>query len=62
MQQSIDSRLIVDWRFFGRTEPKEENKLWFSDKITDAYNMPQPTFDFRFPAGRTSQEAEDMMT
>nr|3BLY_A Chain A, Pyranose oxidase [Trametes ochracea] len=62
VQQSIDSRLIVDWRFFGRTEPKEENKLWFSDKITDAYNMPQPTFDFRFPAGRTSKEAEDMMT
>nr|P59097.1 RecName: Full=Pyranose 2-oxidase; Short=P2Ox; Short=POD; Short=POx; Short=PROD; Short=Pyranose oxidase; AltName: Full=FAD-oxidoreductase; AltName: Full=Glucose 2-oxidase; AltName: Full=Pyranose:oxygen 2-oxidoreductase; Flags: Precursor [Trametes hirsuta] len=59
VQQSIDSRLIVDWRFFGRTEPKEENKLWFSDKITDAYNLRQPTFDFRFPGGR---EAEDMMT
>ncbi|KAI9065002.1 GMC oxidoreductase [Trametes sanguinea] len=60
--QSIDARLIVDWRFFGRTEPKEENKLWFSDKITDQYNMPQPTFDFRFPEGRTAQEAEKMMT
>ncbi|OSC97281.1 GMC oxidoreductase [Trametes coccinea BRFM310] len=60
--QSIDSRLVVDWRFFGRTEPKEENKLWFSDKITDQYNMPQPTFDFRFPEGRTAQEAEKMMT
>ncbi|KAI0821796.1 pyranose 2-oxidase [Trametes gibbosa] len=62
VQQSIDSRLIVDWRFFGRTEPVEENKLWFSDKITDAYNLPQPTFDFRFPVGRTSKEATDMMT
>ncbi|KAI8970762.1 pyranose 2-oxidase [Trametes punicea] len=60
--QSIDARLIVDWRFFGRTEPKEENKLWFSDKLTDPYNMPQPTFDFRFPEGRTSEEAEEMMT
>ncbi|KAH9850973.1 hypothetical protein C2E23DRAFT_734045 [Lenzites betulinus] len=62
VQQSIDSRLIVDWRFFGRTEPVEENKLWFSDKITDAYNLPQPTFDFRFPAGRTHKESTDMMT
>ncbi|CDO68223.1 Pyranose oxidase [Trametes cinnabarina] len=60
--QSIDARLVVDWRFFGRTEPKEENKLWFSDKVTDAYNMPQPTFDFRFPVGRTAQESEKMMT
>ncbi|KAI8970760.1 hypothetical protein BD414DRAFT_501994 [Trametes punicea] len=60
--ESIDSRLIVDWRFFGRTEPKEENKIWFSDKITDQYNMPQPTFDFGFPQGRTSQEADKMMT
>ncbi|KAH9850974.1 pyranose 2-oxidase [Lenzites betulinus] len=62
VQQSIDSRLVVDWRFFGRTEPVEENKLWFSDKITDAYNMPQPTFDFRFPQGRTTEEADRMMT
>ncbi|KAL7278376.1 hypothetical protein ACG7TL_008356 [Trametes sanguinea] len=60
--ESIDSRLVVDWRFFGRTEPKEENKLWFSDKLTDQYNMPQPTFDFGFPHGRTSEEAERMMT
>ncbi|KAI0631442.1 pyranose oxidase [Trametes polyzona] len=62
VQQSIDTRLIVDWRFFGRTEPIEENKLWFSDKITDAYDLPQPTFDFRFPQGRTSNDAEKMMT
>ncbi|EJD34918.1 pyranose 2 oxidase [Auricularia subglabra TFB-10046 SS5] len=60
--ESIDSRLVVDWRFFGRTEPKEDNKLWFSEQITDSYDMPQPTFDFRFPHGRTSEEAERMMT
>ena len=36
--------------------------LWFSDKYTDAYGLPQPTFTFRFPAGRTSDEAERMMT
>ncbi|KAJ2971231.1 hypothetical protein NUW54_g12548 [Trametes sanguinea] len=60
--ESIDSRLVVDWRFFGRTEPEEKNKIWFSDKLTDQYNMPQPTFDFGFPQGRTSEEAERMMT
>ncbi|CDO68225.1 Pyranose oxidase [Trametes cinnabarina] len=60
--ESIDTRLVVDWRFFGRTQPKEENKIWYSDKLTDQYNMPQPTFDFRFPEGQTSEEAERMMT
>ena len=60
--ESIDSRLVVDWRFFGRTEPVESNKLWFSNVYTDQYGMPQPTFDFKFPAGRTSAEAERMMT
>ncbi|EJD34922.1 putative pyranose oxidase [Auricularia subglabra TFB-10046 SS5] len=60
--ESIDSRLVVDWRFFGRTEPRAENKLWFSDKYTDAYGLPQPTFTFRFPPGQTSAEAERMMT
>ncbi|KAI8970761.1 putative pyranose oxidase [Trametes punicea] len=60
--ESIDSRLVVDWRFFGRTDPREENRIWFSDKLTDPYNMPQPTFDFRFPQGRTSEEAARMMT
>ncbi|KAI0325074.1 putative pyranose oxidase [Cubamyces sp. BRFM 1775] len=60
--ESIDSRLVVDWRFFGRTEPVEANRLWFSDKYTDQYGMPQPTFDFKFPEGRTSKEAERMMT
>ncbi|EPQ54178.1 pyranose 2-oxidase [Gloeophyllum trabeum ATCC 11539] len=60
--ESIDTRLVVDWRFFGRTEPKEENKLWFSKQITDQYGMPQPTFDFRFPDGITSQDADRMMT
>jgi len=59
--ESIDTRLVVDWRFFGRTEPKRENKLWFSRQVTDAYGMPQPTFDFRFPEGRTSDESRRMM-
>ncbi|KAL1739844.1 pyranose-2-oxidase, partial [Schizophyllum fasciatum] len=25
--QSIDSRLVVDWRFFGRTKPREANQI-----------------------------------
>jgi pyranose oxidase len=43
---SIDTRLIVDLRFFGYVEPRMENRLLFEKDIKDAYGMPQPTFSF----------------
>lgn len=58
---AIDSRLVVDLRFFGRTEPKAENKLFYSEKLTDEYNMPQPTFYYDTPEGFTTTEAAGMM-
>ncbi|KAL1739940.1 hypothetical protein HDZ31DRAFT_77246, partial [Schizophyllum fasciatum] len=68
--QSIDSRLVVDWRFFGRTKPREANQIWFSDKVTDPYGMPQPTFNFRYhesqgpdgPGAESSDMMADMCT
>lgn len=59
--ESIDTRLIVDIRSFGRTEPIASNQLYFSDKYTDNYGMPQPTFDYSLPPNRTTTEAHNMM-
>ncbi|CAG8633975.1 5429_t:CDS:2, partial [Ambispora leptoticha] len=41
---AVDNRLVVDFRYFGKSEPNEENKVVFSDKYKDMYGMPQPTF------------------
>jgi pyranose oxidase len=43
---NVDSRLIVDLRWFGIVEPRERDKVTFSDTHTDLYGMPQPTFDW----------------
>jgi pyranose oxidase len=44
--ENIDTRLIVDFRFFGYVEPKDTNRLVFQQYYHDAYDMPQPTFRF----------------
>ena len=44
--ENIDTRLIVDFRFFGYTEPRKENRIVFQKHYEDAYGMPQPTFIF----------------
>lgn len=44
----IDTRLIVDLRWFGLVDPRPDNRVWFSDRYTDVHGMPQPTFDFTF--------------
>ncbi|KAL4738180.1 pyranose 2-oxidase [Aspergillus similis] len=43
---AIDKRTIVDLRYIGRVETRWRNRVTFSKKLTDAYGMPQPTFDF----------------
>lgn len=45
--ENIDTRLIVDFRFFGYAEPQECNRIVFQQHYTDAYGMPQPTFKFQ---------------
>lgn len=59
--ESIDNRLIVDFRWFGRTQPKKDNVLYFLQSYTDNFNMPQPTFDYVVPIGQTRYEANRMM-
>ncbi|MEV3972850.1 pyranose oxidase [Streptomyces sp. NPDC050698] len=44
---NIDPRLIVDLRWFGISRPRPENRITFSRKIRDTFDLPQPTFHFR---------------
>ena len=43
---NVDTRLIVDLRWFGKMEPSKDNYVDFSTKIDnkDTFGMPQPTF------------------
>jgi len=43
---NVDSRLIVDLRWFGIVEPHPESRIYFSDEHLDSFGMPQPTFEW----------------
>lgn len=58
---TIDSRLVVDFRWFGRTQPEKTNYIKFETDSTDAYGMPQPTFHFK-PNEQSVHESHLMMT
>jgi pyranose oxidase len=44
----VDTRLIMDLRWFGSVDPRPDNRVWFSDRYSDVHGMPQPTFDFTY--------------
>jgi pyranose oxidase len=52
--ENIDTRLIVDYRFFGYVEPREMNRVVFQKFYEDVYGMPQATFEFQM-----SQDDQD---
>ncbi|MGC9536005.1 pyranose oxidase [Streptomyces sp. UG1] len=52
---NIDSRLIVDLRWFGMSRPRLSNRVTFSRDIKDTFGMPQPTFHFEL----TKEERAD---
>jgi pyranose oxidase len=56
----MDTRVIVDLRFFGRQDGRPENKIIFEDDIDDLYGMPQPTFEYRV-SEKFALEARRMM-
>jgi pyranose oxidase len=47
----VDTRLILDIRSFGMVQPREDNRVYFEDDLTDVYGMPQPTFEYRLAEG-----------
>jgi pyranose oxidase len=61
---NVDTRLIVDLRWFGICEPRVDNRVTFSDQHSDLMGMPQPTFDFSLsPTDRERQHPmmQDML-
>ncbi len=48
VQPHVDTRLIMDLRWFGLVDPRPDNRVFFSDRYTDVHDMPQPTFEFSF--------------
>jgi pyranose oxidase len=56
---NIDNRLIVDLRWFGKVEQREENKVTFSNDVRDTFGMPQPTFNFTL--SNSDREAQHAM-
>jgi pyranose oxidase len=47
LSPTIDSRLIVDLKWFGMIAPVESNRVTFERDIVDRFGMPQPTFHFQ---------------
>lgn len=43
---NVDTRLIVDLRWFGIVEPRAESRIIFSHRHRDSFGMPQPTFEW----------------
>ena len=58
---NIDTRLIVDLRWFGRVNPRYENCVEFSHMNRDTFGMPQPTFHFKMTK-EEGKEVHKMMT
>ncbi|WP_158852596.1 pyranose oxidase [Saccharothrix deserti] len=56
----VDSRLVVDLRWFGLTRPRPENRVTFSTAVTDTFGMPQPTFTFNLTK-KERERAGEMM-
>ncbi|KAJ8082436.1 hypothetical protein PM082_008291 [Marasmius tenuissimus] len=56
----VDSRVVVDLRFFGRQHGVSKNKVIFENTLSDAYGMPQPTFEYE-PSRECALEASRMM-
>ncbi len=66
---NVDSRLVVDLRWFSTCDSRADNTMVFSGKNkaktgwknTDLFGMPQPTFRFRL-SDKDRTRAHDMMT
>lgn len=57
---NIDSRLIVDLRWFGIINQRRENKVTFHGPNRDMFGMPQPTFEFQLTADERRTQHEMM--
>jgi pyranose oxidase len=57
---NVDSRLIVDLRWFGMVKQRAENRVCFNDDLKDTFGMPQPTFFYELDQADRSLQHEMM--
>lgn len=58
---NVDSRLIVDLRWFGIVDQVQTNKVSFSKTYNNEYGMPQPTFHYESRFKDERYRLHDMM-
>jgi hypothetical protein len=46
--EGIDSRLLLDLRYFGYATPRETNMLTVNPDLPDSYGMPKHILTFEF--------------
>ncbi|KAG6918845.1 hypothetical protein DXG01_011250 [Tephrocybe rancida] len=56
----VDSRVVVDLRFFGRQSGEKDNRIIFENSLQDACGLPQPTFVYS-PTDKFAEETSLMM-
>ncbi|WP_156755609.1 GMC oxidoreductase [Actinokineospora pegani] len=44
--RGVDTRLVVDLRWFGLVDPRPGNRVLFSDTEQDGFGLPRPAFEF----------------
>ena len=50
LEGRIDSRLLLSLYWYTSAAPRFENRVIFSHEATDAFGLPQPTFEYRLSA------------
>lgn len=60
LSPNVDSRLIVDLKWFGMIDPVRTNRMTFEPDIMDRLGMPQPTFHFTLGEEDKAREAQMM--
>lgn len=58
--ENFDVRLITDLTWYGPVELSRENRVLFSDTMTDRFGMPQISVDFRY-SERDLKVSKDML-
>jgi pyranose oxidase len=57
---NVDSRLIVDLKWFGMVDPDPSNRVIFEPDIKDRFGLPQPTFNIKLGVGDEERQHQMM--
>jgi len=59
--EGVDRRTVTDLVWFSTCDVRRENSVTFSERVTDPYGLPQPTFHFG-PSDADRARADDMVS